>query len=141
MGRILAIDYGQKRVGIAATDPLQMIANGITTVHVKDIFTWLDAYFGNEEVESVVIGEPRQMNNSASESVAFIEPFVRKFKNRYPDIEVFRFDERFTSVIAQQTLKDAGLKKSRRHDKGMIDTISAVIILQSFLQSREHKFI
>ena len=137
MSRIIAIDYGQKRAGIAVTDSLQMIASGLSTVHVKDLFEWLDAYMKTEEVEAVVIGEPKQMNNTASESVKFIEPFVKRFSKVYPHVRIFRYDERFTSVIAQRTMQEAGLSKKKLRSKELIDTISAVIILQSFLEYRK----
>ncbi len=136
MGRILAIDYGQKRVGLAVTDELQLIANGLTTVHVKDIWSYLDDYLKKEDVDSVVVGEPKDMMNKPSDSSRFIEPFVNKFKNRYPNIEVFRFDERFTSKIALDTMIAGGLSKSKRQNKALADTISATLILQSFMDSR-----
>jgi putative Holliday junction resolvase len=139
MGRILALDYGQKRVGIAVTDQLQIISSGIATVHVKDIFPWLETYIKNETVESIVVGEPRQMNNTASESVKYIDPFIRRFKKAFPDIPVLRYDERFTSVMAQRAMSEAGLTKKKQHDKALIDTVSAVLILQSFLLSRSNK--
>lgn len=133
MARIVAIDYGQKRVGLAATDELQMIASAITTVHSKDIFTYLKEYVKNEDVECFVIGEPKQMNNTPSESAKFIEPFVRKMIKEFPDIKIDRFDERFTSKMASQAMLDAGLKKKDRKNKALVDSVSATLILQSYL--------
>ena len=136
MGRILAIDYGQKRVGLALTDEMQIIANSLTTVHVKDIFSYLKDYRIKENVECIVVGEPKQMNNTASESSRFIEPFVKKLKKTFPKMKVERFDERFTSKIAHQTMIDAGLKKKDRQRKELVDTISATLILQSYLENK-----
>ncbi len=135
MGRILAIDYGRKRVGLAVTDELQIIANGLTTVGSKDIFTFLKDYILDEKVDCIVVGEPKQMNYEASESAKYIEPFVRKLKTEFPEIKIERHDERFTSKMAQQTMLDAGLKKKDRQNKGLVDTISATIILQSYMNS------
>lgn len=136
MGRIMAIDYGKKRVGIAVTDELQLIANGLTTVAAHDIFTFLKKYTREEKVDLFVVGEPRQMNNQPSESLKFIIPFVKKLKQEFPGIGVEMADERFTSKMAFQTMIDAGLKKKDRQNKELIDTISATIILQSYLSSR-----
>ncbi|MFA8299612.1 MAG: Holliday junction resolvase RuvX [Hyphomicrobiales bacterium] len=136
MGRILAIDYGQKRVGLAVTDELQIIANSLTTVHVKDLFSYLTDYLNKENVECIVVGEPKQMNNTPSESSRFIEPFVKKLKSTFPKMKVERFDERFTSKIAHQTMIDAGLKKKDRQRKELVDTISATLILQSYLENK-----
>ena len=135
MGRILAIDYGQKRVGLAVTDELQMIANGLTTIHVKDIWTYLTNYFKTENVDKVVIGEPKDMSGRPSDASRVIEPFVKGFKRKYPDIEVYRFDERFTSKIAMDSMIAGGLSKSKRQNKELVDTISATLILQSFMES------
>jgi len=134
MGRILAIDYGQKRVGLAVTDELQIIATALDTVHSKDIMEYLKAYLGKETVDCIVVGEPKQMNNTASESVKFIDPFVRRLKKVFPDMKIDRYDERFTSKIASQTMISAGLKKKDRQNKSTIDKISAVIILQSYME-------
>jgi putative Holliday junction resolvase len=136
MGRILAIDYGQKRVGLAVTDEFQLIANNLTTVHSKDIFTFLGNYFKKEDVECVIVGEPKQMNNTASESAKFIDPFVKKLKKKFPELCIERFDERFTSKMASQTILEAGLKKKDRQNKALIDSISATILLQSYMYSR-----
>lgn len=136
MGRILAIDYGKKRVGIAVTDPLQMIANSLTTVETKEIWNFLADYFQKEDVECIVIGYPKQMNNQASDSVRYINPFLGKLRKVYPEMEIVQVDERFTSKIAFQTMIDAGLKKKARQNKALVDTISATIILQSYLEQR-----
>ena len=136
MGRIMAIDYGRKRVGIAVTDELQLIANGLTTVAAHEIFTFLKSYLQHENVETFVVGEPRQMNNQPSESLQFIIPFVNRLKKAYPDITVEMVDERFTSKMAFQTMIDAGLKKKDRQNKELVDTISATIILQSYLNGK-----
>ncbi|HAF28731.1 MAG TPA: Holliday junction resolvase RuvX [Bacteroidales bacterium] len=136
MGRVLAIDYGRKRVGIAVTDPLQIIANSLTTVHSKDIWTFLAEYLGKEDVECIVVGYPKQMNNQASEAVRFINPFLKKLTKTYPDMEVKIVDERFTSKMAHQTMIDAGLRKKARQNKALVDTISATIILQSYLEQK-----
>ena len=141
MGRILAIDYGQKRVGLAVTDELQIIATGLDTVHSKDIFIYLKDYLKNEEVDCFVVGEPKQMNNKVSESAKFIEPFVKKLKKEFPDITIKRYDERFTSKIAIQSMITAGLKKKDRQKKETVDKISAVLILQSYLEfSKSDRF-
>jgi putative Holliday junction resolvase len=136
----MAIDYGKKRVGIAVTDELQLIANGLTTVAAHDIFTFLKKYTSEEKVDLFVVGEPRQMNNQPSESLKFINPFVKKLKQEFPGIGVEMADERFTSKMAFQTMIDAGLKKKDRQNKELIDTISATIILQSYLNGRSIHF-
>jgi putative Holliday junction resolvase len=136
MGRILAIDYGQKRAGIAVTDELQIISTGLTTVHVKDIFTFLEAYLKKENVERIVVGEPKQMNNLPSDSQRFTEPFVKKLIKQFPQIPVDRFDERFTSKMAHETMLASGLGRKARQNKELVDTISATIILQSYMQSK-----
>ncbi len=135
MGRILAIDYGQKRVGIAVTDELRMIATGLTTVHVKDIWTFLHDYFAKEKVDCVVIGEPKDLMNRPSDSTRFIEPFVKGLTKKFPKIKVKRFDERFTSKMALDTMIAGGLSKSKRQNKSLVDTISATLILQSYMDS------
>jgi len=136
MGRILALDYGRKRTGVAVTDNLQLIANSLTTVQSMDVIAFIKDYMSREEVDIIVIGEPKRMNNTPSESVIFIEPFIRKLKKEFPEIPVERIDERFTSKIAQQAMIDAGTKKNKRKNKKLIDSISATIILQSFLESK-----
>lgn len=137
MGRIVAIDYGQKRVGVAVTDEQQIIATALETIPVKDIFQFLRKYVENEDVESIVVGDPRQMDNSPSASVKFIDPFVKKLKKDFQQLKIERYDERFTSKIAQRTILEAGLKKKDRRDKSIVDKVSAVIILQSYLESRQ----
>ena len=139
MSRILAIDYGQKRVGIAVTDPLQIIANGLTTVHSKDIWDFLTKYFQDEDVESVVVGYPKQLNNKASEAVRFVNPFLKQFQKKFPAMKIELMDERFTSKIAFQTMIDAGLKKKARRNKELIDTISATLILQTFMELKNNQ--
>ena len=139
MGRILAIDYGQKRVGLAVTDEYKIIATALDTIPVKDIFSYLQKYFAEENVECVVIGDPKQMDNTASESVKYIDPFVKKFKKVFQYVKVERFDERFTSKMALQALIDAGSKKKDRRDKSNIDKISAVFILQSYMHAMKFK--
>ncbi len=135
MGRILSIDYGQKRVGLAVTDELQIIATGLTTVHVKDIWTYLADYLKNEDVECIVVGEPKNLMNKPSDSTRFIQPFVNKLIKTYPNMQVNRFDERFTSKIAHDTMLQGGLSKSKRQNKALVDTISATLILQSYMDS------
>ena len=136
MGRILAIDYGRKRVGLAVTDPLKMIANSLTTIHSKDIWDFLKEYLEKEDVECIVVGYPKQMNNEASEAVRFVNPFLKKLSKTYPQMDIKLVDERFTSKMAHQTMIDAGLKKKARQNKALVDTISATIILQSYLEQR-----
>lgn len=136
MGRILAFDYGKKRTGVAATDPLQMIANSIETVPTSQIMDFVANYLKNEKVELFVLGYPRQMNNQPSETVPAIEAFARKLKTQYPDIPVEFEDERFTSKLAQQAIIMGGVKKKDRQNKGLVDSVSATIILQSFLYRR-----
>ncbi len=139
MGRILALDYGQKRVGIAVTDESRIIANGLKTVHVKDVMAFLKEYLLKENVDCIVVGEPRDMKNQASDASRFIEPFVRHLKKQFPDIVVDRMDERFTSRMAFQTMIDAGLGKKSRQNKELVDTISATLILQSYMESLKHR--
>ena len=137
MGRIVALDYGRKRTGIAATDMLQMIANSITTLPSAQVIPFLVAYAAKEQVDSFVVGYPRQMNNTLSESVTFIVPLIALLRKTFPDKAVFLTDERFTSKIAVQTMISGGVKKKDRQNKALIDAISATIILQSFLEQRE----
>lgn len=136
MAKVLAIDYGQKRVGLAATDDLQIIASGLATVHVKDIITYLENYLAKNEVECIVIGEAKDLKNNPSESARFIEPFVKHLSRKFPTIKLKRIDERFTSKMAFQTMIDSGLKKKARQNKELIDEISATIILQSYLEQK-----
>jgi len=135
MARIIAIDYGRKRTGLAVTDPLQIIANGLTTVATHELESFLLDYMSKEQVERVVIGLPKQMNGEMSESWKYIEPFINRFKKIKPEIPVELVDERFTSVLAHQAILQSGVGKQRRkEDKGMVDEISATIILQSYLE-------
>ncbi|MDP1623621.1 MAG: Holliday junction resolvase RuvX [Bacteroidales bacterium] len=136
MGRIVAIDYGQKRTGIAVTDELKLIATGLTTVRSMDVLTFLKVYARENQVECFVVGEPKQMNYTNSESSVFIEPFVKALKALFPDIPVERTDERFTSLLATRTIREAGLKKKQRQDKALVDTVSATIMLQSYMEKR-----
>jgi putative holliday junction resolvase len=138
LGRILAIDYGSKRVGIAVSDPMKIIANGLTTVHSKEIMDFLGNYLKNEIVDCFVVGYAKQMNGKDSDSMRFIKPFVNRLKKIFPSVPVEMLDERFTSKIAFQTMIDAGLKKKDRQNKALIDTISATIILQSYMELKEN---
>jgi putative Holliday junction resolvase len=131
--RILAIDYGQKRTGIAVTDELQIIASGLTTISSATAIAFLKEYFQNEKVEAVLIGEPKQMNGLPSESASIIKGFVTHFTNHFPEMKVIRVDERFTSKMAFQSMIDSGLSKKKLKDKGLIDEISATIMLQDYL--------
>lgn len=139
MARILAIDYGRKRVGLAVTDPAKIIATRLTTVPSNQIWDYIDEYFRKETVETVVVGYPRQLNNEASEAVRYINPFLRKFQQKYPEMRLELADERFTSKLAFQTMIDGGLKKEKRQDKALVDGISATIILQTFLEQEKNK--
>ncbi len=136
MGRILAIDYGTKRIGLAVTDPLQIFASPLTTVSPKEFDSFLETYLKTEVVDEFVIGYPVQMNNQASEAVRYINPFIKKLKKTYPEKEIHLADERFTSQMAFQTMIDGGVKKKDRQDKSIVDKISASIILQSFLDNK-----
>lgn len=136
MGRILAIDYGKKRVGVAVTDPLQMIANGLTTIHPQKLVPFLKEYIEKEQVEAIVVGYPKQMNNEDSEAVQYIKPFLKNLSKHFPSIPVELEDERFTSKMAQQAMIEGGMKKKQRQNKGNVDRISATIILQSYLQRK-----
>jgi len=133
MGRILSIDYGSKRVGLAVTDPLRIIASGLTTIHSKDLIKYLDDYFKAEVVDVIVIGEPKTLKNEKSDSARFIDPFVRHLEKKYPEKKIERFDERFTSALAKQTMIDGGVKKKDRQNKETVDLISAIIILQDYM--------
>jgi len=137
MGRIVAIDYGQKRVGIAVTDELQLISSGLTTVHVKDIWSFLTDYLSAQKVDCFVVGEPMDLKNRPSDASRFIEPFVNKLKKTFPNIPVERFDERFTSKMAHDTMIESGIGKQKRQDKALVDKISATILLQSFMNTKK----
>ncbi len=136
MARILSIDYGKKRTGLAVTDPLQIIAGGLATVSTYKLFEWLDNYLKTEQVERVVVGEPKQPNGMPSENLGRVMVFVDKFRKTYPDIPLELVDERFTSVLAHRAMIDGGLRQKARRDKALVDEISATIILQSYLESK-----
>lgn len=136
MARILAIDYGTKRTGLAVTDELQIIASGLTTVNTNELINFLKDYVSKETVELFLIGEPKQMNNTASQSEVFIIKFMEVLKKEIPQIPIKRVDERFTSKMAFQTMIDSGLKKNQRKNKALVDEISATLILQSYLYSK-----
>ena len=136
MSRLLSIDYGKKRTGIAVSDPLQIIANGLTTVETSKLFEFLEDYLKKEEVESIIVGLPKQMSGELSENMKRIEPFVNRLKKLYPNINIEYFDERFTSKLAHQAMIDGGLKKQDRRNKELVDEISATIILQGYMESR-----
>jgi len=137
VGRIVALDYGRIRTGIAVTDELQIIASGLTTVDTKDLLNFLRNYTKEEKVERFVVGEPKQMNNLPSESEELIKPFLRTLEGVFPKIPVERQDERFTSKMAFQTMIDSGLKKQQRKNKALVDEISATIILQAYLNRKQ----
>ncbi len=136
MPRILSIDYGQKRTGIAVTDEMKIIASGLTTVPSATAIAFLKDYFSKEKVEAVIIGEPIQMNRQPSESASIVKGFVTHFTNHFPDMKVIRMDERFTSKMAFQSMIDSGLKKKQRQNKALIDEISASIMLQDYLNRK-----
>lgn len=142
MGRILAIDYGKKRCGLAVTDPLRIIATALGTVETGKLWDFLKTYFQKEEVECIVVGEPRQMDYRPSECESYIRPFLQRFAKAYPGMRVERVDERFTSKIAQRSLLEMGAGKKKRQDKALVDSISATLILQTYLQmaSRNNGF-
>ena len=137
MARILAIDYGRKRTGLAVTDPLQIIAGGLATVSTSELFDWLKAYLAKEQVERIVIGEPRQPNGQPSENLQRVQQFVNRWRKAVPDVPIEYFDERFTSVLAHQAMIDGGLKKKARQNKALVDEISATIILEDYMRSRK----
>ena len=134
MGRILAIDYGTKRTGVAVSDPLRLIAGGLETVATKDLERWLADYFAREDVSTVVLGKPLQMDGTPSETWRFIEPLARRLQQRWPDKEVVFHDERFTSVLAHRTMLESGIGRMARRNKALVDKISATIILQSYME-------
>ena len=137
MARILSIDYGRKRTGLAVTDPLQIIAGGLATVTTSELFEWLQAYIAREPVERIVIGEPRQPNGEPSENLARVQQFVNRWRKAVPNIPIEYYDERFTSVLAHQAMIDGGLRKKARQNKGLVDEISATIILEDYMRSRK----
>lgn len=134
MGRILAIDYGSKRCGLAVSDPLRILASGLANVHSKDLIQYLEEYLKKETVDIIVVGEPKTLQNNKSESARFIDPFVTHLKKKFPNVKIDRFDERFTSVLAHQTMQLGGLKKKDRQNKETVDIVSATIILQDYMQ-------
>ncbi len=136
MARILSIDYGRKRTGLAVTDPLQLIAGGLATVATSELWSWLEGYVAREQVERIVVGEPRQPNGQPSENLARVQQFVNRWRKTHPEVPVDYFDERFTSVLAHQAMLDGGLKKKDRQNKALVDEISATIILEDYLRSR-----
>lgn len=137
MARILSIDYGKKRTGLAVTDPLQLIAGGLATVATSELYDWLCQYTQREEVERIVIGEPRQPNGQPSENLARVQQFVNRWRKQMPQIPIDYYDERFTSVLAHRAMLEGGLKKKARQDKALVDEISATIILEDYLRSRK----
>ena len=137
MGRILGIDYGRKRSGIAVTDPLKIIANGLTTVPSHTLIEFIQGYVAKESVEKIVVGLPKQLNGDPSECMKYITPFLNRLKKVIPDIPVEMYDERFTSTIAHKAMIDGGMKKSDRRNKEIVDTIAASIILNDYLQSNK----
>jgi len=136
MGRIIGIDYGTKRIGLAVTDPLQIFASPLDTVKPDEFYRFIENYLTGETIEAFVVGYPVQLNNKPSESVTQINPFIKKLKRTYPGMSIHLIDERFTSQMALRTMIDGGVKKNDRRDKSMVDKISASIILQSFLDGR-----
>lgn len=139
MARILSIDYGKKRTGIAVTDPMQMIANPLTTVDTTTLFDFIKRYMESEEVERIIVGKPLQTNGEASENMKRVEPFVNRLKKLYPTIPIEYYDERFTSVLAHKAMIDSGISKKARQDKALVDKISASIILEDYLESRRNQ--
>ena len=136
MARILSIDYGRKRTGLAVTDPLQLIAGGLATVATSELFDWLQSYIAREPVERIVIGEPRQPNGEPSENLARVQQFVNRWRKAVPQIPIEYYDERFTSVLAHQAMIDSGISKKARQNKALVDEISATIILEDYMRSR-----
>lgn len=139
MARILSIDYGKKRTGIAVTDPLQIIANGLATVSTSELLSYLKDYLSREQVERIIIGRPLQTNGQPSENLQRVEQFVNRWKKEMPDVPVEYVDERFTSVLAHQAMIDGGLRKKARQDKALVDKISATIILEDYLRSHSQR--
>ena len=140
MARILSIDYGKKRTGLAVTDPLQIISNGLATVATSTLFDYLKDYVSREAVERIIIGEPKQMNGEESENLTRVQQFVARWKKNMPNIPIEYYDERFTSVLAHRAIIDSGISRKARQNKALVDEISATIILQSYLQMRSNRF-
>ena len=139
MARILGIDYGRKRCGIAVTDPLQIVAGGLGTVPTHTLLDWIKAYVAREPVERIVVGQPTQLNGAPSESMRYTSPFLKQLSRALPMVEVVLYDERFTSTIAHRAMIDGGMKKSDRRDKSRVDTIAAAIILNDYLNSTKNQ--
>ena len=139
MARILSIDYGKKRTGLAVTDPLQLIANGLATVSTSELFNYVKAYVEKESVERIVIGEPRQSNGEPSENLTRVQQFVNRWRKAVPSVPIEYYDERFTSVLAHRVMIDGGLRKKARQNKALVDEISATIILQNYMESRQYR--
>ena len=137
MGRKLTMHDGSKRTGLAVTDPLQIIAGGLATVSTSELFDWLQDYLRREQVERIVIGEPRQPNGQPSENLPRVQQFVNRWRKAHPEVPIDYYDERFTSVLAHQAMLDGGLRKKARQDKALVDEISATIILEDYLRSRK----
>lgn len=137
MPRILSIDYGKKRTGIAVTDPLQLIAGGLATVDTPQLFNFLEDYLSRENVECIVVGQPRQTNGEDSENMKRVTPFVNRLRKLHPELTVEYYDERFTSVLAHRAIIDSGVGRKTRRDKALVDKVSATIILQDYLESRK----
>ncbi|MFC6103247.1 Holliday junction resolvase RuvX [Olivibacter domesticus] len=135
--RIMAFDYGTKRIGIAVTDPLQIIATALTTIHPNQVIQYIKDYLQKEAVETFVVGMPKQLDGTASQSAMHVKGFIRTLKKTFPTIEAVEVDERFTSKMASATIAQSGLKRSKRQEKGLVDTISAVIILQSYMEGKQ----
>ena len=138
MGRILSIDFGRKRTGLAATDSLKIVANGLATVPTAQVIDFIKKYMATEEVELIVVGLPRQMNGEPSESTRYLKPFLDRLRKELPGVPVEMFDERFTSTLAHRSMLDGGMTKMDRRDKAIVDTIAATIILNDYLQSRQY---
>lgn len=138
MARILSIDYGRKRTGLAVTDPLQIIASGLATVSTSELFEWLKAYVGREAVELIVMGEPRQLDGSPSENLDRVQQFVSRWRKAVPSIPIEYYDERFTSALAHRAMLDGGLRKKDRQNKALVDEISATILLEDYMQRRRN---
>lgn len=141
MGRILAIDFGKKRTGIAVTDPLQLISNGLTTVPSHELMSFLKKYLASEIVDAFVVGMPRTLANEPSDSMRYIKPKLLELRKQFPEMPVHQVDERFTSSIAHQTMIDGGMKKMDRRNKDIVDTISATLILQTFMEQKSNNVI
>ncbi len=139
MGRLLALDVGRKRTGLAATDPLKIIPTGLGYIATSKVVEWLVAYLQKESVDALVVGEPKQADNTPSESAKYIEPLIRRIRSKLPNLEIVRYDERYTSVLAQKAILESGVTKMKRREKGLVDEVSAVIILRDFMESKAGK--